>query len=273
MSTDERLPIIDNPQSDRVRGIVSLGRRSFRARRGLLRVEGPQAVAELLLWRGDKIRDVYFTPEAAGRYESLWDLAAASTRWRHLIAPEVARAIAEEAQGVIAVCDASAISGTPVDADTEAGALVVLPATQDPGNAGTIVRAADGFGAAGVIAAKGTVDLAGPKVIRASVGSVFHLAIEQGEAFADIVQRLRREGRKVLGTSGATPSVSLDSIDLREPHAWVFGNEAGGLSAAEEALCDTLVHIPMSGHAESMNVAVAAGICLYASQQAGGTDD
>lgn len=266
---DERLPLIDNPHSDRIRGIVALGRRSIRLKRGLLRVEGPQAVAELLRFRADTIRDVYFTADAAARHPELWEGVGAATRWRHLMTPEVADAIAEEAQGIVAVCDASAIGGDPRDR----GAVVVLPATQDPGNAGTIVRAADGFGAAAVVAAKGTVDLASPKVIRTSVGSVFHLPIQQGRYFSEIARQLRADGLAILGTSGASTAVPLATVDLGSPHAWVFGNEAGGLTPDEESLCDTLVRIPMSGDAESMNVAVAAGICLYASQQAGANDD
>lgn len=268
---NERLPVVDDPRSERFRTVLSLGRRSFRRRRGLLRVEGPQAVTELCAWKPETVRDVYFTGHAAQRYGDLWAAARQVTDRRYWLSSKLAEQYLPEAQGVVAVCDQEAIGGALADVlAPAAGQLVVLPRTQDPGNAGTIIRAADSFGAAAVLSCTGSVDLANPKVIRTSAGSIFHVPVVQGLDFGSLVEQLRAAGRVVYGTSGTPAAASLEHIDMTSAHAWVFGNEARGLSLSEEALCDTLVRIPMSGHAESLNVATAASICLFYSQQRGG---
>lgn len=264
---DERLPTLSNPRSDRMRQVASLGRRSFRARKGLLRVEGPNAVKELLLHREQSVRDVYFTEPAKEAHAELYALAVERTRWTHLVEDPVFRHVAPESQGVFAVCGSDAVRGDVFAASLTAP-LVILPGTQDPGNAGSIIRSADAFGAAGVIACTGTVDPLSPKVIRASAGSVFHLPILLAATFDWAAARTRETGRLLYGASGSRGSVPLEDADLSVPHAYVFGNEAAGLTAEEIAVCDQLVCVPMTGKAESLNVAVASAICLYASQEA-----
>ncbi len=265
---EERLPLITDSRSERMRTVSSLGRRSFRTRRGLLRVEGPQAVSELVSHRGQYVKALYATESAAMRNGDVWGEFGGP---RYLLEDRVARDVVPEAQGFFAVAERSAIGGEP----TGPGPVVVLPSTQDPGNAGTIIRNADAFGAAGVIACAGTVDLTSPKVIRMSAGSVFHLPVQVGTEFQAAVHQLRLEGRVVLGAAGEGIAISRfsDISELAGPHAWVFGNEAGGLSREEASACDALVSLPMSGKAESLNVGVAAGICLFLSQQARGNGE
>lgn len=251
----DRLPIIDNLRSERVRNVVALGRRSFRIKRGLLRVEGPQAVRELLRFRPQMVRDVYsVSPEG-----ELWELAQSVTKWCHQVSPEVAKAVGDETQGIFAVCTTDALE--PVD--FEKWPLVILPRTQDPGNAGTIIRSADAFGAAGVVMCRGSVDVTSPKVIRSSAGSIFHIPVSAGAEFSTAARRI---GGKLIGAAGGGGPLSQE--ELRQPHSWVFGNEAEGLTNEETVHCDALVSVPMSGNAESLNVGVAAGICLFASQEA-----
>ncbi|WP_350257545.1 RNA methyltransferase [Scrofimicrobium sp. R131] len=266
----ERLPVLANPRSDRMRTVASLGRRSFRLRKGLLRVEGPQAVRELLRFRPDHVTDVYATETAQARSADVWQQAREVTRWHHEVSDEVAEAVAPDAQGIFAVAHLAAVGGDPYQAELERP-LVVLPSTQDPGNAGVIIRSADAFGAGGVITCVGTVDLTSPKVIRSSAGSIFHLPLAQGQDFAEALARLRADGRQILGTSGADGAIEAGTLDLSRPHAWLMGNEAQGLSAGEAAACDQLVRIDMTGAAESLNVGVASGICLYLSQLARST--
>ena len=284
--------MLSNLGSERVRTVASLGGRSFRSRRGLLRVEGPQAVAELLKHRHGCVRDLYFTEAAAAAHPALLQLAddpgcddslrsrgsgaglAADSLQRpvrlELVSDEVARHWGSEAQGVFAVAEAAALGAQLADLSAGPGPLVLLPGTRDPGNAGTIIRNADAFGASGVVACTGTVDLAAPKVIRASAGSIFHLPVVTGVPFAEVAGQLTGEGWLLLGTSGLGEpgSFAAAAAGLVRRHAWVFGNEARGLSAREEAACDLLVRIPMSGSAESLNVAAASAVCLFASQQA-----
>lgn len=231
---DERLPITDNPRSDRIRALVSLGRRSFRSRRKLLRVEGPQALAELFAWRGGTVKEIFFTESAIRRHSALWQEAGQTTVKRFVLSPQIAKQSFPEAQGIVGVCAASAVNADPsVTWDPTLNPLVVLPQTQDPGNAGNIIRNADAFGARAVIAAKGSVDLSSPKVIRASAGSVFHLPIIQGALFPDLIDDLRGRGWTILGAAGDSDAAELGDIDLRRPHVWIFGNEAQGLTDAE----------------------------------------
>lgn len=143
---------------------------------------------------------------------------------------------------------------------------VVLAGVADPGNAGTIVRTADAAGAALVVAVGGSVDLHNGKVVRASAGSVFHVPLATVATLPEVIRALRERGIRVLAAE-AHAAVDLAAVAelLAPPVAWVFGNEARGLEAEELLLVDAAVRIPLRGSAESLNVATAAALCLYAS--------
>ena len=157
----------------------------------------------------------------------------------------------------------------------------MLAQGRDPGNVGTIIRTADAFGAVGVVAVAGTVDASSPKVVRSSAGSVFHIPVCVVPSFADARALIHGRSAALLGTSGGAGSLSLSDLlvqgvsarsRLSQSHAWVFGNEARGLSGDEMRLC-ALVSIPMTGDAESLNVASAAATCLFASQTVRGMEN
>ncbi len=137
---------------------------------------------------------------------------------------------------------------------------------RDPGNAGTVIRCADAAGADGVVLAGDSVDAYNPKTVRASVGSLFHVpfAVERDPAAA--VRAARAAGLTVLAADGGG-EVDLFQADdlLARPTAWLFGNEAWGLPAELAELADARVRIPIHGRAESLNLATAAALCLYAS--------
>lgn len=279
----KRPPVLDNPRSDRIRAVAALGGRSARRRTSRILIEGPQAVREAVRFRPHDIIDVYVTSEVEARDPALVAEAQGVTAWVHTVTDEVARAISPDGQGIVAVGDAAAIGEGNRDVWREltkvsAGArspvpfVVCLPETQDPGNAGTIIRTADAMGAVAVILGKGSVDPANPKVIRSSAGSVFHLPILRA-SLDQVRAHLPLSTWTILGTSGYGADLSLDTLlfssrevsALAVPHAWVFGNEARGLSEEESALCDALVRIPLAGHAESLNAGAAAAMCLFAS--------
>lgn len=275
MSHSERPTILSNPHADRVKKVAALVGRSARQRQGLILVEGPQAVRELVLHRPDAIRDVYFASEAASLYSDIYEAAQSVTRWVHEVTPEVAWAMSADAQGIIAVAHPEAVQTVAPDGGGESSTFVILAQGRDPGNVGTIIRTADAMGAAAVLTCAGTVEVANPKVIRSSAGSVFHLPIVPFQSFDDAVAWVHSQGGTVLGTSGVhgakdlsqmlRDSLAGESTPLLGSHAWAMGNEAKGLSDDELAVCDHLVYIPMSGLAESLNVASAATICLYVS--------
>lgn len=245
---------------------------------------------EAVRWAPDAVRDVYLTPAAAERYPEILagarDIAAAPAgpdrtggapaRW-HLATREVLEAMSPDAQGVLAVLR---IAGSVLD-DTLAGArlVAVLANVRDPGNAGTVIRAADAAGADAVVLAGESVDVYNPKVVRSSAGSLFHLPVVTGVALSDVVGRLHGAGCRVLAADG-TGEHDLDDLqdaagragagvpDLAAPTAWVFGNEAWGLPEEDRELADAVVRVPIRGKAESLNLATAATVCLYASSRA-----
>ena len=149
--------------------------------------------------------------------------------------------------------------------------IVVLANIRDPGNAGTVLRSADAAGAGGVIFAGASVDPYNSKCVRSSAGSLFHLPVVTGVPVAEAVAALRAAGLVVLAADGSGPAGLDDLADdgsLRRPTAWLFGNEAWGLPADLVGLADTAVAVPIYGRAESLNLAAAAAVCLYASARA-----
>jgi TrmH family RNA methyltransferase len=149
--------------------------------------------------------------------------------------------------------------------------VAILAAVRDPGNAGTVLRAADAAGADAVVLTDASVDPYNGKCVRASAGSLFHLPFVVGATAADAVAALRGAGMRVLAAAGSAPT-DIDALDdaggLAGPVAWLFGNEAWGLPDELLALADDAVRVPIHGRAESLNLATAATICLYASARA-----
>ena len=218
----------------------------------------------------DCVVEVFATPAATEQYG---DLVAAAPAWT-LVDDRALASLSDSVTpaGVVAVCR---FLDVPVSSLVGAGAagpprLVVICAdVRDPGNAGTVLRTADAAGARGVILAGQSVDAYNPKTVRASVGSLFHLpvAIEADPGAA--VRAARAAGLTVLAADGSG-EVDLDDADelLREPTAWLFGNEAWGLPEELAATADHRIRIPIHGRAESLNLSTAAAVCLYASARA-----
>lgn len=272
-----------NPRADRVKQVRALAGRSARSRHGQFLVEGPQSVREAVRHAASSVRDVYLTPAAAARYTEIVDDARAAGLFLHVGAPEVLDAMSADAQGVLAVVRA----GAPTLAEALAARapervgrpllVAVLATVRDPGNAGTVIRAADAAGADLVVLAGESVDVHNPKVVRSTAGSLFHLPVVTGLPLDAALTELRGMGCQVLAADGTGP-LDLDDLlddagsgtapDLAGPTAWVFGNEAWGLPEADRDLADAVVRVPIRGRAESLNLATAATVCLYASSRA-----
>jgi TrmH family RNA methyltransferase len=171
---------------------------------------------------------------------------------------------------VVAVC---ALRDVPADAVVaEPPRLcVALAELADPGNAGTVLRTADACGAQTVIFGAGSADPYGGKAVRASAGSLFHVDVVRGAPLETLLPALRERGVTVLAADGGGEA-ALDELDdvLAGPVLWLFGNEARGVPVELAALADHRVRIAMRGRAESLNLAAAAAICLYATQLAQG---
>lgn len=300
--TDEH--VMDNPRAERVKKVAALAGRAGRKKQGLFLAEGPQPVREALkLWLAQydaapephcpaadspvplpALDALYFTPEALEQHP---DIAALLDQARGVLfdpqakLPREARFFLREAtaevlaamgdaetpQGVIAVCR------TPQNDITHHPGVRLAPVLlglQDPGNVGTLIRTADAAGAGAVVLGHGTVDPWSPKVVRSAAGSHFHLPIFAGIDPEQLSRFARDNGVQVLAADGYGDT-ALDGLDqeaLQAPTLWLLGNEAHGLSSEHKALADQRVSIPLYGHAESLNVAVAGALCLYASAMA-----
>jgi TrmH family RNA methyltransferase len=260
---------LTNPRSDRVKAVRALSRRSVRQRTGRFLVEGPQSVREAVRHHPEQVLDLYVTEAAAERYAAdVVDPARAAGLDVHLVSEEVLAALcdAESPQGLAAVCRAPAPSLEDVLA-AHPRLLVVLTNVRDPGNAGTVIRGADATGADAVLVSESSVDVHGPKVVRSTAGSLFHLPVVTGLPIDATLARLREAGIRLLAADGAGDDL-LGEADLTAPHAWVMGNEAWGLEQQVRDQCDDVVRVPIYGRAESLNLAMAATVCLYASAAA-----
>ncbi|MBE3074587.1 MAG: RNA methyltransferase, partial [Actinobacteria bacterium] len=157
----------------------------------------------------------------------------------------------------------------PLDAvlDESPRLLVILTNVRDPGNAGTVIRGADAAGADAVLVSDSSVDVYNPKVVRSTVGSLFHLPIVTGVPIQELLDRVRASGLDLLAADGCGDDVLGDLEDdmLARRHAWVMGNEAWGLEPGVREACDAVVRVPIYGKAESLNLAMAATLCLYQS--------
>ncbi len=149
--------------------------------------------------------------------------------------------------------------------------VAVLDAVNDPGNAGTVIRTADAAGADAVLLTEGSTDPYGGKCVRASAGSLWHLPVITGLPVLVAIEMLRARGVGVLATTGSGEDdldLLADSGALVAPTAWLFGTEAHGLAPEVLAAADRRVRVPLHGRAESLNLAAAAAVCLYASANA-----
>ncbi len=170
-------------------------------------------------------------------------------------------------QGILAVCDLldvplhRALGRSP-------SLVAVCAGIADPGNAGTVVRVADAAGADAVVLAGDTVDPHNGKAVRASTGSVFHLPIARERDVVAALDACRAAGLTLLAADGRG-ELDLHGQDARRllagRVAWVFGSEAHGIPTAVAERADHRVRVPVHGRAESLNLATAAAVCLYAS--------
>ncbi|HCU93756.1 MAG TPA: RNA methyltransferase [Actinobacteria bacterium] len=264
-------PELTSIRSPRVKAARQLSKRALRLRARSFLAEGPQAVAEALACDG-VVSQVYVTAAAHGRFGRLIDQATQQGAAVQAVSGDVMAELAQTItpQGVLAVCRFVDVPLARV-AVAASRLVVILANVRDPGNAGTVLRTADAAGADGVIFSDASVDPYNSKCVRATAGSIFHLPVVVGTPVAATVAALREAGMRVLAADGRAGQ-SLDEAGprglLSGPTAWLFGNEAWGLPADVLALADEAVAVPIYGQAESLNLAAAAAVCLYASARA-----
>ena len=222
--------------------------RAVRDSEKLFVVEGPKLVEQAL--DGGWIEAMFASPAHAPRYSGA-----------HVLADDLLDRVLDTvtSQGVAAIAKQRTVSLDDVPLD---GPILVLAGVSDPGNAGTLLRIAEGVGAAAVLFSAGGVDPFSPKCVRSSAGSIFRVPVVSGGVLVETLEQLGARGVRRVGTS-AGAGEPYHQADLTGPIALVLGNEAHGLAPEAEPLVDGFVHIPMVGRTESLNVAMAGSVILF----------
>jgi TrmH family RNA methyltransferase len=255
-----------DPKAAKVRGVAKLTKKDARSSTGLFLLEGPQGLKEALD-RPKLIVELYATEDALERYPDLFERAENARILVQLVSEPVLKALTDTTtpQGIVAVCEQ--IDVTLQDIIAAKPKLVALLANiRDPGNAGTVLRAADAAGADAVIFSANSVDVYNPKVVRSTTGSLFHLPFAVDVEIDDAISALKAAGLQVFAANGGGDEIpALSAEVLAKATTWVFGNEAWGFEQSTLEQVDRQVAVPIYGAAESLNLATAASICLYAS--------
>jgi TrmH family RNA methyltransferase len=239
------------------------GRRSARLEEGAFVIDGPTLLRDAV-GAGVQVDEVFADPSADADVVALAQSAGAVVR-------EVATEVLARAVDTVTPHGLAAIAQrveVPID-DAVAAAVggpltLVLVDVADPGNAGTLLRAAEAAGAAAVLFCGSSVDPSNAKCVRASAGALFHLPVASGGDAVAVLDGLRQHEVRTVATvlRGGDP---YDTVDLCGPVAVVLGSEAHGLPVEVVAAVDVQVTIPMAGRIESLNVAMAGSVLCFES--------
>lgn len=260
--------MLENPRSPKVRRVAALHKKSERRDSGLFLIEGPQSLREALTHAPERVREVFATPSALEKHRDIAALLENSDHEVQFITEDVLAALSDTVtpQGFVAVGEQHVQSAKKLLAQ-HPRLVVIMEEVRDPGNAGTIVRAADAAGADAVIFSGRSIDPFNPKVVRSTTGSLFHVPIAIAEELSAVIALTKAADIQVLAADVSGDDLrELRATDaLEQPTAWLFGNEARGLEPAAIALADRAIRVPIYGRAESLNLATAASVCLYES--------
>lgn len=222
-------------------------------------VEGVRLVFDVL--NSDiKVKAFLFTDSVQEKYSDNCRRMISLAEKSYLISHDVAQRISDtkSSQGVFAVCE---MKSTDFALD-EKSYYIALDNVQDAGNLGTIIRTAEALGIDGIITFGGC-DIYNPKVLRASMGSVFRMNIRRTDDLTALINDMKKSGMKVYASTPDKNSKDITSIDFLSASVCVIGNEANGVSNDVIAQCDDLITVKMTGNAESLNASVAAAIIMW----------
>jgi TrmH family RNA methyltransferase len=255
--------VITSTKNPTVVQAAKLSKRGIRDQHRRFLVEGAQAAAEAVATGAAE--QVFHVPGSGGRVPEVVAAAQAAGVEVEAVSEAVMSHLtsAVTPQGIVAV---AGFVDVPLS-EIRPGIVPVLCSVRDPGNAGTILRSADAFGAAGVVFTADSVDVYNGKAVRSSAGSLFHVPVVRDVPPAHAVDELRSAGATILAAA-ADGEADASEADLSRPTALLLGNEAWGLPSEVRALADGSVRVPIVGRAESLNLAAAAAVLL--SQAVGG---
>ena len=247
-------------QNPVVKAAAELKQKKYRTQNGLYLAEGLRTAEEAVAYKA--VETLFYVATDDDRTMRLLEDAAMQNIKLVCVNENVMKKIAdtETPQGIIAVCKMRQPKLENLLASGKM--LLVLDRVGDPGNIGTMLRTADAAGIGGLVLLKGCADIYAPKTVRSSMGSLFHIPVLSGVSEQEFVSTAKKAGYDLLVTclDGAD---NLYKADLSGRIAFVMGNEAGGVSETLLEKADKRVYIPMAGRAESLNVAMAAGIVMF----------
>jgi TrmH family RNA methyltransferase len=256
--------VITSTKNSKVQALRSLRQRRDRLTRGWYLAEGVRLVEEAMK-AGVIPALMLFSPAALTRTSRgaalLRDLTALETRaWPATDAAIAAASDTQTPQGVVAALPLPSTDDAPL----QGSLALVLDGVQDPGNLGTILRAAWATGVTEILTTLGTADPFGPKAVRAGMGAHFHLRLRPDQSWGQIAA-LATDRTVLLAT--AHGDIRYDAVDWHRPGLLILGSEAHGPTPAALQLATTRVYIPMAKGVESLNVAVAAAVLLFEFQR------
>ncbi len=233
-----------------IKKIASLKQKKYRDEYKEFIIEGENSILEALK-SNFEITNILYCP-------SIFDISTINTNKEIIeVSKEIMNKIADTVtpQGIIATCK---IPKT-IDNYSQYSKILYLDTVQDPGNVGTIIRTADAMKFDLVILSKASADPYSLKVVRGTVGSIFHIPIVYS---VDALHTLRENGFTIYSSTPYN-AIDIDTITPTKPFALVIGNEGNGISEETKKLTDYFVKIKMPGNAESLNASIAAGILMY----------
>ena len=289
------MELITSVNNQRVKEVANLKQKKYRTESGTFFAEGLRAVQEAVQYAD--VTELFYTEAEAGRLDEVLKAAgnvpadtkeksgnmnnlnhnnagiakkrneAANGIRMYQVDEKVMAKLSDTKapQGVLAVIrtpEQNLRQLRPGTASDNNAPVIILDRVQDPGNLGTIIRTADAVGALGLILLEGCVDAYSPKVVRASMGSLFHLPVVQDVTAEEALTWCYRNGYEPAATA-LKNAQNVYKADISKKMAFLFGNEANGVAEELQAAVETRLFIPMAGLAESMNVAMAAGIILF----------
>ncbi len=259
------MELISSRNNPKIKLARSLRQRKNRQESGLFVVEGIRPVGEAAQ-AGAQINAIFYAPEllSSDFARQLIEEQLCKGTPCYAVAADVFEALAdkENPQGILALVKAQQYELSDLNpANFPWGVALVSP--QDPGNLGTILRTVDAVGASGLILLDSSADVYHPSAVRASMGTLFwHPVVYAG--FDRFIAWATRHGYHLYGTS-AHGTVDYRQVSgYQRPCVLLLGSERQGLSAEQAAVCELLIRLPMHGRATSLNLAVAAGVMLYA---------
>lgn len=253
---------VESPDNDRIKSVCALVKdRSERAKQGKFTVENPVMLKEALAC-GLEVKAVFFAERTLNENRPLALLCEQKGAEVITVGDRVMKKLSalEMPQGVCAVVS---LSSLPAFSLQKNGRYLVCERLSDPGNLGTIIRTADAMGFSGVVLSRGSVDYTSPKVVRATMGSLFRVPVAAETDLPSFLATCKGLSIPSLAAVLSDTSHPLDTVEEAGGVAVLIGNEAAGLTGETVRLCDKTVYIPMTGKAESLNAAVAASILMW----------